>query len=240
MLIEYLLGLITFCTSLVAGIFGFGGGLLLIAVLPAFMPASAVIPAHGVTQLSSNFSRMLFSVKHVQWRFFPKFVVGSILGAWLVVHILSYIPIHYLPLAIGIYMLLNLWSKPFANAITRFESFYIIGFLQTGLGLVVGATGPLVLTVLTKHLKSREQIIATSALCMCVSHLAKIPVYLAVTEDLFQHIWVMIAMIVGAILGSFVSTKVKFSAGNDRSITVIKWLVSLLALRMIVDTFLNL
>lgn len=62
---EFVLAFITFFTSMVAGLFGFGGGLLLIAILPAFMPASAVIPAHGVTQLSSNFSRMLFSIKDV-------------------------------------------------------------------------------------------------------------------------------------------------------------------------------
>lgn len=222
-----------------AGIFGFGGGLLLIAILPAFMAPSVIIPAHGVTQLASNFSRMLFSFKHVQWRLFPKFLMGSIVGAWLIVHLLSFIPIHYLPLAIGLYILLNLWCKPFANAVTKFESFYLLGFIQTGLGLVVGATGPLVLTVLTKQLKSREQIISTSALFMSVSHLAKIPVYLTVTESLFTHAGVMVAMIVGAILGSFAATKIKISSDSEKSIKVIKWLVSLLAIRMVLDTLKN-
>ncbi len=65
--IEYTLGLISLITSLVAGVIGFGGGMLLIAILPMFLAPSLIIPVHGVTQLASNSSRMLFSFKDVQW-----------------------------------------------------------------------------------------------------------------------------------------------------------------------------
>jgi len=42
-----ILGFISIFTSLVAGIVGVGGGLMLIAILPSFLPLQALIPIHG-------------------------------------------------------------------------------------------------------------------------------------------------------------------------------------------------
>lgn len=219
---------------MIAAVFGFGGGMLLIAILPAFLSPSLIIPVHGITQLASNSSRMLFSMNHVKWKLLPKFLIGSIVGSLLAVSVLSYIPIDYIPLAIGVYILLNLWNSRFSNAVSRYESYYLLGFLQTGLGLVVGATGPLVLTVLTKQLKCKDEIIATSSMFMSISHFAKIPVYLAITTSLFSNVALIVSMVVGAVIGSFVGTKLRLAANNEKIIKAIKWLVTLLAIRMVV------
>ncbi|HAS61451.1 MAG TPA: hypothetical protein DCS35_02080 [Vibrio sp.] len=219
---------------MIAAVFGFGGGMLLIAILPAFLSPSLIIPVHGITQLASNSSRMLFSMNHVKWKLLPKFLIGSIVGSLLAVSVLSYIPIDYIPLAIGVYILLNLWNSRFSNAVSRYESYYLLGFLQTGLGLVVGATGPLVLTVLTKQLKCKDEIIATSSMFMSISHFAKIPVYLAITTSLFSNVALIVSMVIGAVIGSFVGTKLRLAANNEKIIKAIKWLVTLLAIRMVV------
>ncbi|WP_434567043.1 TSUP family transporter [Vibrio chagasii] len=233
--IEYVLGITSFFTSMIAGIFGFGGGMLLIAIMPNFMHPSLVIPIHGVTQLASNTSRMLFSLKNVIWAFMPKFLIGSLVGMFAFGSLLTQFSFEYLPLGIGLYILLNLWSKRFSKFISRFESFYIIGFLQTGLGLFVGAPGPLAITVLSKKLESKDEIVATGSMFMTISHLAKIPVYYALTTSLFEHVPVVIAMVMGSILGSFVGTKLRVAADNKKLITVIKVLISLLAVKMLVS-----
>ena len=72
---ELLLGLLTFFTSTIAGIVGIGGGMMLIAILPAFLPLNALIPVHGLTQMSSNFSRAVFGYKDVQYETIPKFLI---------------------------------------------------------------------------------------------------------------------------------------------------------------------
>lgn len=233
--IEYLLGLIALLTSMVAAIVGFGGGMLLIAILPAFISPSLVIPIHGLVQLASNSSRMLFSLNNVRWELLPRFLVGSIIGALVIGYGLSHISMGYVPLAIGFYILLNLWSSKFSATVSRYESYYLVGFMQTGLGLVVGATGPLGLSILTKQLKSKDQIIATSSLFMAISHLAKIPVYLAVTESLFSDLSVVAYMVIGAVLGSFLGTKLRLSVNNDHIIKIIKVLLTLFAVRMIIE-----
>jgi uncharacterized membrane protein YfcA len=149
--------------------------------------------------------------------------------------LLTQFSFEYLPLGIGLYILLNLWSKRFSKFISRFESFYIIGFLQTGLGLFVGAPGPLAITVLSKKLESKDEIVATGSMFMTISHMAKIPVYYALTTSLFEYVPVVITMGMGSILGSFVGTKLRMAADNKKLITVIKVLISLLAVRMLVS-----
>ncbi|KZN62431.1 hypothetical protein N473_19450 [Pseudoalteromonas luteoviolacea CPMOR-1] len=232
---ELLLGLLAFTTSLIAAIVGFGGGMLLLAILPIFLSPTLLIPIHGLTQVTSNVSRALFSLSDVQWSLLPAFSIGSILGTLLFGMVLYNMPTTYIPVAIGLYILLNLWYSPFSNFIQRFENFYIIGALQTGLGLIVGATGPLSLTVLTKQLQSKDQVVATSAVFMTLSHLAKIPVFLLVSSELQASSYLIIAMMSGAILGSYVGTKVRFSIDNNKLIGVIKLLLSILAINMIIS-----
>ncbi|WP_318151789.1 sulfite exporter TauE/SafE family protein [Vibrio vulnificus] len=231
--IEIILGIISLVTSLVAAVVGFGGGMLLIAVLPIFLAPGVIIPVHGLVQLASNSSRMLFSLEKVRWELLPQFLVGSILGSLVIGYGLSHIPMDYVPLAIGLYILLNLWSPRFSALVSRYESFYLVGFLQTGLGLVVGATGPLGLSVLTKKLSCKDEIIATSSLFMTISHFAKIPVYLVITASLFEDISLIAYMVIGSVIGSYLGTKVRFKAKNEVIVKVIKILLTLFAIRMV-------
>lgn len=231
--IELILGLISFFTSAIAGVIGFGGGMLLIAVIPLFLNPSLIIPVHGITQLASNSSRMMFSLKHVKWALLPKFLLGSLIGVVIFGFLLSNISTEYVPIGIGLYIILNLWSMRFSNFIKKYENYYLIGLLQTGLGLIVGATGPLSLTVLTKELSSKDEIIATSSLFMTISHLAKIPVFLAIGVSLMGHLNLLIFMVFGSVFGSFIGTKLRLKSNNDKLILVIKILLSLMALRML-------
>ena len=234
MQIEHILGLISFLTSAIAGVIGFGGGMLLIAVLPLFLNPSLIIPIHGITQLASNSSRMIFSLKDVQWKLLPKFLVGSLIGIFLFGFLLSNISTEYVPIGIGLYIILNLWSTRFTRFIKKYENYYLIGLLQTGLGLIVGATGPLSLAVLTKELNSKDEIIATSSMFMTISHLAKVPVFMAIGVSILGHINLLVYMVLASILGSFIGTRVRLVSNNEKLILVIKILLSVMALRILV------
>ena len=57
---DILLILIAFGTSTLTAITGIGGGMMLIAIMPGFLPAAAIVPVHGMVQLFSNSSRAFF------------------------------------------------------------------------------------------------------------------------------------------------------------------------------------
>jgi len=234
---EIALTFFAIITSAIAGILGFGGGMLLIAIMPVFLPAAVIIPIHGLVQLASNSSRVALSINHVAWHLLPKFLIGSLIGLGLFSTLLLNVSTDYIPLAIGSYILLNLWWKPFANAMKRFESFYIIGALQTGLSLIVGATGPLTNNILLKQLQDKDQIIATGAIFMSISHLAKILVFGLIGFQFEDYLPTLILMSLGAILGSYIGSNVRKKVNNQHYLNLIKYLLSLLAAKMIITIF---
>lgn len=235
---ELLLGFITFLTSTVAGVVGIGGGMMLIAILPSFLPLNALIPVHGLTQMSSNFSRAVFGYKDIQYEVIPKFLFGSILGIALFASILYFISLEYVPLFIGVYILLSLWSKKFNEKIKRYESYFLAGFFQTGLSIVVGATGPLTMTLLLKDYEDKHKVVATGAALMSITHTLKVFVFMFFGFVFFEYLGVLICMIIGAVAGSYAGTKLRDKIDGKKFVLIVKVLLSLLAIKVIIGVFL--
>ena len=70
---ELFLGIVTFFTSTIAAIVGLGGGMMLITILPSFLPINALIPVHGLTQMTSNLSRQFLDIKMFNMKLFQSF-----------------------------------------------------------------------------------------------------------------------------------------------------------------------
>ena len=234
---EILLGLLTFFTSTVAGVVGLGGGMILIAVLPSFLPITALIPVHALTQMSSNFSRAIFGFKDIQTEVIPKFLFGSLLGISLFACIIYYISLSYVPVFIAVYILLSLWSSKFNQRIKRYESYFLAGFFQTGLSIVVGATGPLTMALLLKDYDDKNKVVATGAALMGITHILKVIVFIFFGFVFIDYISILTAMIIGAILGSYAGTYLRNKIDGKKFLFVLKILLSVLAIKLIIGAF---
>ncbi|XOB63313.1 TSUP family transporter [Campylobacterota bacterium DY0563] len=237
MIDEILLGLITFFTSTVAGIIGLGGGMILIAVLPSFLPINALVPVHGLTQLSSNLSRAYFGYKDIKLEVIPKFLFGSLIGISVFAGILYFISLEYVPLFIGFYILLSLWSNKFNEKIKKYESYVLIGFFQTGLSIVVGATGPMATALLIKDYNDKDTVVATAAALMSITHLLKVFAFMFFGFVFFDYLGILIAMIIGAISGSYMGTKLRDKIDGKKFLIFLKIFLSILALKAILSVF---
>lgn len=234
---ELFLGIVSFLTSTVAGVVGIGGGMMLIAILPSFLPLNALIPVHGLTQMSSNFSRAVFGYKDVQFEVIPKFLLGSLVGIGIFAAILNLISLEYVPLFIGAYILLSLWSQKFNEKIKKYENYYIAGFFQTGLSIVVGATGPLTMTLLLKDYGDKDKVVATGAALMSITHILKVFVFMYFGFVFFDYLGVIIAMIIGAVAGSWAGTQLRDKIEGKKFVLILKVLLSALAIHVIVGVF---
>ena len=234
---ELFLGILSFLTSTVAGVVGIGGGMMLIAILPSFLPLNALIPVHGLTQMSSNLSRAVFGYKDVQFEVIPKFLLGSAIGIGIFAAVLNLISLEYVPLFIGVYILLSLWSEKFNEKIKKYESYFLAGFFQTGLSMVVGATGPLTMTLLFKDYEDKNKVVATGAALMSITHILKVFVFMYFGFVFFDYIGVIVAMIIGAVSGSWVATKLRDEIDGKRFTIILKVLLSALAIQVIVKVF---
>jgi len=235
---EIVLALLTFLTSTIAGIVGIGGGMILVVILPSFLPLNALIPVHGLTQMSSNISRAIFGYQDIRKEVIPKFLLGSLCGISVFAGIIYYISLEYVPLFIGMYILLSLWSKRFNERIKRYESYFLAGFFQTGLSIIVGATGPLTMTLLLKDYNNKDQVVATGAALMGITHSLKVFVFIFFGFVFLDYLSILSAMIIGAIAGSYAGTLLRDKIDGKKFLFALKLLLSVLALKLIIGILL--
>ena len=227
---ELFLGIISMVSSTAAAVFGLGGGLILISFLPDFLPGDALVPVHGVTQLASNTSRAAFSFRSIVWRLWPLFFAGSVLGATMFGLLVVNISTAYIPVFIGVYILLKLWSERVGRLLSSFDSLFVLGFLQTGLGILVGSTGHLTMPRLLKEISDRDGIVATSGMFMSLSHGLKLLAYGIIGFKFNQYSVILAYMVTGALIGSFVGTLLRRQISNRWFSQILKILLTVMAL----------
>ena len=226
-----------FFTSMTTAVFGLGGGMLLIAGMPGLLPPPAVIPVHAVVQLASNASRGLFAFRAIHWRYTAAFLAGSALGGGLAAQVVGRLDLTYAPLAIAALILFNVWGPPLAVGGGRKGEFALVGAVQTALGMVGGATGPLGAANLYRRGLSREAQVATNAVFMTTTHVVKIAMFAAIGFTFSPYLELIAGMIVASVAGSLVGTRVRQYVPEMRFRALLKWLLTLLALRIVVVVF---
>jgi len=234
---EIILGCIAFTTSMTTAIFGLGGGLLLIACMPGFVPATSIIPVHSAVQLASNMSRAGFGFSSIRWDYTSAFFIGSIIGGILAAKVTTFINLEYVPLFIAAFILWNVWG-PGMKLRSGFKGeFLAVGFVQTGLGLLIGATGPLGQAGLLRHGLKRDPLVVTVALFMTITHIVKITMFGLLGFSFIAHGWLIGVMILGSVAGSWVGTRLRSRIPEIRFSQILKWLMTALALRILYVTF---
>jgi len=233
---EILLISVAFGTSILTAISSIGGGMILIAFMPGFLPASAIIPVHGIVQLFSNSSRAFFGWRHIHWGFTTAFVGGAVVGGLIAAGITTEINLEYTPLLIAAYILLTVWGPKLQFKKAPRGEFFTIGLLQTGLSMIVGATGPLgQAAMLAKGLK-RDALVVTGAFMMTFTHLIKILLFGLLGFSFIAYWQIILGMSIGVVVGAFIGTHIRYKIPETLFRNMMKWVLTLLALRMIVIT----
>ncbi|MDA8752747.1 sulfite exporter TauE/SafE family protein [Halieaceae bacterium] len=230
---ELLLIPIAFFTSTLAAAIGLGGGVLLIALMPGLIPTAAIIPVHAVTQLASNASRAAFGWRLIDWRLMAPVLAGALLGAWFGAEIYSRLDLRWLPAVIGGLILLLTWLPVPAPRGKGSGALLALGFYQTGLGMVAGATGPLGAAVLARYRADRDWLVVNTGMYMTINHLLRSLAFGLLGFVFIPWLGLIAGMVAASIAGSWAGTRVRRFLPQRNFQMAFKVLVSLLALRMI-------
>ncbi len=236
--LNILLFFISCFTSAASAVIGIGGGILLLAAMSLVVPTSSLIPLHGVVQLSSNVSRALTQVSALTWSIVLPFSIGGLLGALLGSFVLPFFDWHYAPPIIGMLILVFTWlpTRTEKDSSTKqffWGRFFSLGALQTFLSLFVGVTGPLNAPFLVREGLSRDEVVVTHAGQMTALHCIKIFTFGLLGFNYSSHVLMVLCMIAGAVLGSIIGTKLRARIPEAMFRKVLKYVLSVLALRMI-------
>jgi uncharacterized membrane protein YfcA len=238
-LIEFWLVPIVFATSCLTAVIGMGGGVLLITLMPGLVPAGVIIPLHACTQLASNLSRAAFGWREIDPGILPAFVAGAILGALAGGQVYGRIDLHWLPAIIGVLILVITWVPlPRPRGGGHF-ALALLGFYQTALGMVAGATGPLGAAVLMHRNTQRDWLVVNTAVYMTVNHLLRVVAFGLIGFSLGPWWQLVAAMVAAGVLGSWVGTRLRHRVPQMDFQRWFRLLVTLLAARMIALPFLD-
>ncbi len=188
-------------TSSMTAAFGLGGGSLLIAVMSLMMPAAIVVPVHGAVQLGSNGGRAILRRSYIQWRFARWFVLGSLFGALAGGGLAARLPDNVFKAVIALFLLYSIWSPKRQIDGHGAVSSAISGLLTSAIGMVVGISGPLVMTFL-RSLKDRREIIGTHAFLMTGQNSFKLVAFMLFGFAFSDYLGLILAMVAAGFIGT--------------------------------------
>lgn len=204
-----------FLTSLLSGIVGMAGGLILIVLLVALMPVPSAMILHGIVQGVANGSRFWFLREHTAWRILPWYFVGVILTTALFgVLLIVADPAVVLIAAGGLPWVSQFTPERFKLDVTRPSIAFVCGIVVTAVQLVAGASGPILDAFYHRTDLNRFEVVATKAFTQTIGHVVKIIyfLYISATVMVGTHVllswWVIGLAVVASLIGTRIGTLV--------------------------------
>ncbi len=177
-MLYLILVLSVFATSVLSGVLGMAGGMILMAILVSTLTVAGAMMVHGAVQATANGSRAWFLRQHIQWRIMPIYALGA--GTALA----GFAALTLVPDAAVVLILVG--TFPFLARVNRRLSGLDVtdGFTTFGCGvfvtaaqLLAGASGPLLDVFYLNTPLNRYQIIASKAITQTLGHVLKLIYY---------------------------------------------------------------
>ena len=217
-------------TSFITAAAGIGGGVVLLAVMAALVPAQVIIPIHGAVQFGSNAGRTAIMLPHVQWPVLVPFVAGSILGAALGgLTVVQFSP-GLLKTGLAIFILWSVWVPSFGIG-GRLAGFGT-GAFSSFLTMFFGATGPFVSAMVKTLRLGRLEHVATQSACMVAQHVIKIVVFGLLGFAFAPYLGLIGAMILSGFVGTVTGKRLLIKMQDAVFHKILSVLLTLLAARL--------
>ena len=223
----------SFATALLGTLTGAAGGLILLALMANVLRPEVLIPVHTVVQLGQGVSRTLVMRKHVVWETVAPFVVGAVLGAVAGAKIFVSLPMGWLQLILGFFILLVTWMPRLGQIGGVRARFVGVGFAATFLGVFVSATGTLIAPFIAAASPTRHNHAATLGILMSFTHTLKLMAFIFVGIAIGAYMPLMIAMILTGAVGNWLGEAALLRVPEARFRLIFQICLTILGLRLL-------
>lgn len=227
-----------FVTATISGILGMAGGVTLLGVMTALLPAPLVVPLHGIVQLASNWTRTWAFRKYVRWSIFFAFMGPAVVGVAIAANIWADLELTWFKAWIGVFILSFLVWRKYKPKLRHppIWSYAVLGLAAGLLAIFVGATGPFLAPFFLRDDFENEEVIATKAVCQTWLHLLKIPAFLALSFDYTPYVPLLIALATAVIGGTYFGKHLLSRISKERFVFWFQLVLGGLAVYLIVST----
>lgn len=232
------LGLVvfSFVTSAITASFGIGGGVIMLAGLGLVFPPAVLLPVHGLVQFGSNLGRAMVLRAHLHWPTILWFALGAVPGSFLGGYVALALPERLFTVLIAVFILYATWGpKPRVKAKGPLANF-LGGAAMSGIGMLVGATGPLV-AIFVKWLPDRRSLVGTHAALMSFSHVFRVVAFTLLGFALAQYLPLVAAMMMTGFLGTLAGSRFLDTMPENRFRLGFNIMLTLLALELVRRAF---
>ncbi|MBP6116453.1 MAG: TSUP family transporter [Neisseriaceae bacterium] len=203
------LGLIFFLSigsGFLSALVGLGGGLLLLGVIPLFVPMTAVIPIQGVVNLSSNLSRFVLTVKQARLDWFYPYALGGLLGTVLGYPLIGVLSEQYLAIMLALFILASVWTNVLKLIGRWLQSTVLMAAVQGFLALFVGSVAALSIPLLQARKMTLKAVVATSAMQMSLLNTFRVAAFYMAGFAYGDYSQILLTFIMGVMAGTYFGT----------------------------------
>ncbi len=205
-----LLVLGTFCVAYLVAAIGPTGGLQL-AVTSVTLPAQYVIPVHAWISAVSAAFRVTALRQSVDWRFVCIFALPSVLATGLAILIGNFAGYHWIKILIGLHIIadgLGLLAFPGAVALfSRGSRPEIAGAVTGFVTAFIGASGPLLWSLMKDRFPERVALSATHSACLIIQHMSKILLFGVIGLSILEFWPLLIATTAASLIGTWLGQR---------------------------------
>jgi uncharacterized membrane protein YfcA len=226
-MLESLILLSVFGTSVLSGILGMAGGMILMAIMVSTLSVAAAMMIHGAVQATSNGSRSWFLRRHIQWRILPAYLLGAALA------LAGFVALTLVPdsgvvlIMVGAFPLLARFTPRLKGLnITHLPTALACGVIVTSAQLIAGASGPLLDVFYLNSTLNRYEVVASKALTQTLGHLIKLAYYgwfIGVTEAI--PAWFYLVAMATAVIGTRIGTRLLDRLKDDTFRRISGWVI---------------
>jgi len=227
-----------FVTATVSAILGMAGGVTLLGVMTALLPAPVVVPLHGIVQLGSNWTRTWAFRRHVRWSIFFAFMLPAVVGVGIAASIWAGLELTWFRAWVGAFILFFLVWRRYKPDLRNppIWSYAALGLAAGLLAIFVGASGPFLAPFFLRDDFENEEVIATKAICQTWLHLLKIPAFLALSFDYAPYAPMLVGLVVAVIGGTYFGKHLLTRISKDRFVFWFQLVLAILAVYLIAST----
>lgn len=197
-------------TSLLSGIFGMAGGLVLVGVLLVLMPVQDAMALHAVTQISSNGWRAMLWWRHIRPMPVVAHAAGCVLalGAWSLVLLVPQRGVALLLLGVSPFLAQALPPRIRPNPEKPLHG-VVVGAASMTLMVLTGVSGPLLDRHFLGGRLDRREIVATKAACQAIGHSLKLVYFGALVVDAGRvDPWLAVMAVLASMTGTMLAKRV--------------------------------
>lgn len=173
--LSLFLVLCVFLTSILSGVFGMAGGMILMGVLVWILPVPQAMILHAISQFFANASRAFFLREHIYTRGIFYYAGGLLItfAIFAMISIVADQKTVFLLLGLSPFLAYAL-PKKWALDFTKPHHAFACGLLLTAFQFLAGVGGPLLDSFFQNRVLTRHQTVATKAFTQSIAHITRI------------------------------------------------------------------